>query len=109
MNYASRWRFVAGALLLLMVFCGAIFGVYLIFGQMKDADRGKLLLEASKTLFEIMTALIVGVFIAGVAKSFVESKRADKSLHDFRVGFLNELQASYQRVKKSRRALRAYG
>jgi len=109
MNYTSPlWKIVRG-LCLLAVLAAALAGLYLIFGKMPDAERSKLLLEASKALFQIITALIVGIFISAVVKSFANSRKADKALHDFRLEFLNQLQAAYQRVKKSRRALRASG
>ncbi len=76
---------------------------------MSDLDRAKIWLETTKTLLQIISALVVGVFVSSVTRAFLNARKVDRALHDYRLGFLNELQSAYQRVKRSRRVLRATG
>ena len=109
MNYTPWWLTALrwAALLALLSAAGAT--LYLLFGSMDDGTRAKLYLEVSKSLLYLISVLLIGAFIAALIKSFDTSKKADKSIHDFRNDFLVRLLATYQNVLLSRHTLSATG
>jgi hypothetical protein len=109
MKYTSLWLKILSVLVLLLVLASAGASVYMIFGKMNPEDKARLYLEAAKSLFYLITVLLIGAFITAVIKSFEKNRKADKALHDFRLEFLNRLQATYQCIKKSRHLLCASG
>jgi hypothetical protein len=76
---------------------------------MPDANRASLYLEAAKSLFYLITVLVIGALITAIIKSFDTNRKADKALHEFRVDILHRLQETYQRIEKARHLLRVHG
>jgi hypothetical protein len=109
MKYTTTSKMFRTYIFLLLFFILSVAGLYFIFGNIPDADRVSLLLEVAKFLLQIITLLVIAGLVSKLVRSFEKDRKADKALHDFRSGILNDLEALYQKIKKSQHILRSAG
>lgn len=108
-NRTRLLRSAATTFVLLVCLVFSIVGLKLVFGEIPDDKETELWLEVGKSLLYLATVVVAAGFVSQIFSAFTKSKKADTALHDFRVGYLEQIERTYREAKKVRRALRAVG
>jgi hypothetical protein len=100
-----RWVWVAAASLVVAVVALAL----IVFGTASANDSEKVGLEAAKAGFQLLVLAAAGFGVTGALEWFSRQQDERRRVNDAAVVLLRELIDSYNRLKGTRRVLRALG
>lgn len=109
MKYKGWLRRLRTYIFIVLLITLALAGLYFVSSNIPEDKKIEILLEVGKVLLQIIALLTFAGVTSSLIKSFEKDRKANKALHDFRSEILDELQALYQGIKKSRHVLRSVG